>query len=421
MQNLAIIGGGAAGIMAAISAKRQNPDLNVQIFEALEEIGKKILVSGAGRCNLTNSSIESKNFHGATQKFIGTVINQFKKDEIIHFFKDIGVEMYEEFKEGKKSGKIYPITNESRTVVELLLSELNKLGVELFLSTKIKDVKQNDNTFELISEEKSYKAEFIVIATGGISYPQIGANDFGYRLASSYKHNIIEPVPVAVPLETNHWIVKRLAGIRTEAKVTSYIREKKPQTSQDEILFTRYGLSGPAILQISREISIRINREKGSACIVTIDLLPMYSRDELYNKLIRRWSRRPNQDVLFSLYGLVKNKIAKVLLKYLKINEKKKNKDLSKKEEKLIVDTLSYLEMKIISTKSWDQAEFTAGGINTHEISEYTLESKKIRGLYFVGEVLNVDGDIGGYNLSWAWSSGWVAGKNIAKVSKTLN
>lgn len=413
MKSAIIIGGGAAGIMTAITAKKHNPNLDVSILEANDHIGRKIKISGAGRCNFSNASIKAFHYHGATSKFIGTVINQFKSDDILNFFKDLGVEYFEERKDSLSSGKIFPVTNDSDTILELLEEELTRQQVKVYLSTKVEKVVLRENKFIVSTDKCKFKSDFLVVATGGMSYPKLGGNDIGYKIACQFNHTIIKPVPSGVPLIIDHPIFKKLAGIRMDVELGFEFEGDIVKTASGELLFTKYGLSGPVIFDISREISIKINRENKNNCILTIDFFPNQNRDELYDMLLERWSRRPDQKILYSLYGLIKNKVARYFLDFLEIDKDNPNSSLSKFQERKIVDNLHCMKVKIKATKDWDLAEFTAGGINTREISEYTMESKIIPGLYFVGEVMNVDGDIGGFNLAWAWSTGWVAGKSI--------
>jgi predicted Rossmann fold flavoprotein len=416
MHRLIIIGAGAAGIMAAISARKQHPDYNITILEKNPVLGKKILICGAGRCNVTNARVSIDRYYGAPSKFISTVVNQFNNHQVINFLSELGIELYEEEKNGRKKGKIFPVTNQAKTITELLESELQRLRISIEYNLEVKDLQQNDKKFILTvsksAQESKLEADFVILACGGKTYPNLGATGFGYTIAAKLGHKIIEPVPSALPIEAEHPLISRLAGIRIDAEITSLLADKPIKTDTDEMLFTKYGLSGPVILNISREISVRLNRDKINDCKLKINLFPGETFDSLISKLQSRWLKRPDQKVLFSIYGLIPNQIAQTILEYVGINKGKLNKDLNREEKNKLTEILTNWIVDVKATKSWNEGEFTAGGVDTKEVNA-SLESKIIKGLYFAGEVLNVDGDVGGFNLSWAWSSGYVAGKLV--------
>lgn len=413
MTDLIIIGAGAAGIMAAISAKRAHPEYEITILEKNPTLGKKILICGAGRCNVTNASVSIDRYYGAPSKFIATVLNQFNNKNIIYFLNELGIVLYEEEKNGRKKGKIFPITNQAKTITELLESELTRLGIHIEYNAEVEDILVEEGfkiKYTQVGERKTLECEYLILACGGLTYPTLGATGFGLDIAKRFGHHIIEPVPSALPLEVNHSLIQKAAGIRIDVQVTSVINGKTPKSDTDEMLFTRYGLSGPVILNISREISVRINREKQNDCFVKINFFPGMNKDSLKNLLDHRWTAKQDQLVLHSLYGLLPNDLAKLILDELKINSTQTNSSLSKQDKIKLSEFLTDWTLRITATKGWNEGEFTAGGIDTKEIKP-TLESKLISKLYFAGELLNVDGDVGGFNLSWAWSSGYVAGK----------
>lgn len=414
MTKVLIIGAGAAGIMAAISAKKNHPDFEITIIEKNPVLGKKILVCGAGRCNVTNAKISIDRFYGASSKFISTIINQFDNKNIIKFLNELGIELYEEEKNGRKKGKIFPITNQAKTITELLESELKRLGIEILYNSEVKDIKKEEKIFKVLfntlGENKAIESNYIILASGGKTYPNLGATGFGYKIAKKLGHTIIEPVPSALPLEVDHPLIHRATGIRVDAEITSIIGGKVIKKDTDEMLFTNYGLSGPVILNISREISVRINREKINDCQLKINFFPDKNTDFVKNLLQKRWSDKPNQEVLHSLYGILPNKVALLILEFLMIDKFKFNQNLTKSEKAKIAEFLTNWVVDVKATRGWNEGEFTAGGIDTKEVNS-SLESKLVPHLFFAGEVLNVDGDVGGFNLSWSWSSGYVAGK----------
>lgn len=415
--DLIIIGGGAAGQMAAISAKRNNPNLNVAIIDRTFALGRKILVCGAGRCNITNINLDrsiSDHYYGAPKEFIESIFSQFNYKNIIDFFDDLGIELYVERK--TNIGKLFPVTDQAKTVTALLEDELERLKVKIFLNTEVTSLKKTLDFFGIEAKNiegvsEKFQSKKVIISAGGKTYPALGSNGSGYALAEKLGHTIVEPVPSALPLVAKNPLSQELQGIKMEIEVTSIIDNKEIKTRSDDVMFTQYGLSGPAILNISREISIHFNRERKNNARVLLNFFPGKSREEIERDLKGRWDRRPDQIIEKSLFGIFPNKFPPAFLKILGIDKNKKSSELSEMDKSKIIESLSQFEIRIDGTRSWNEAEFTAGGINSNEIKEATLESKKVDGLYFCGEIVDVDGDVGGFNLSWAWSSGFVAGK----------
>jgi predicted Rossmann fold flavoprotein len=420
--DLIIIGGGAAGIMASISAKRNNPDLSVAIIDRTFALGRKILVCGAGRCNITNINLDKSienHYYGARDEFIKSIFTQFGYKDIVSFFEDLGIGLYVERK--TDIGKLFPITDQAKTVTSLLEDEITRLGIEVFLNTDVNEIKNRDSRFEIQAAQldkegrkestKEFSSTYLIISAGGKTYPALGSNGSGYSLAESMGHTIVKPVPSALPLVSKNSLSHELQGTKMEIEVTSIIKGNEIKTRTDDVMFTQYGLSGPAILNISREISIHINREEKGDVQVKLNFFPGKNSAEVHQMLQDRWSKRPNQTLEYSLFGIFPNKIPSSLLKVIGINKDRNVLDLSENEKDTIAYKLTNFIVDIQGTRSWNEAEFTAGGVETDEINEKTLKSKKIENLYFCGEILDVDGDVGGFNLSWAWSSGFVAGK----------
>lgn len=415
--DLIIIGGGAAGQMAAISAKRNNPNLRIGIIDRTFALGRKILVCGAGRCNITNINLNNSianHYYGGDLKFTESIFSQFTYEDILKFFDNLGIELYVERK--TDIGKLFPVTDQAKTVTTLLEDELKLLGIDVFLNTEVKKIQHREIfNIETIStngftEIKNFASKFLILSAGGKTYPALGSNGSGYTLAKSLGHSIIDPVPSAVPLISKNPVSQDLQGVKLEIEATSIIEDVEIKSRIDDVMFTQYGLSGPAILNISREISIRINRENKSNVYVKLNFFPGKNKTEVRQLLIDRWERRPDQSLEHSLFGIFPNKVPSALLKTKNIDKNFKVKDLDSNTIDIIVDLLSDFIIEISGTRSWNEAEFTAGGISTKEIAIGTLESKLIPNLYFCGEIVNVDGDVGGFNLSWAWSSGFVAG-----------
>lgn len=422
--DLIIIGGGAAGIMAAISAKREHKDFSVAIVDRTFALGRKILVCGAGRCNITNINLDKSienHYYGAPNEFIKSVFDKFGYKNIVQFFNDLGIELYVERK--TDIGKLFPITDSAKTVTALLEDELKRLGVDVYLNTEVVII-NNREKFELSANKidpdtnkvigsESFESDYLIISAGGRTYPALGSNGSGYSLAERFGHKVIEPVPSALPLVSKNPLAQALQGVKMEIEVTSIIEGKEIKTRSDDVMLTQYGLSGPAILNISREISIHINRLHKDNVQVKLNFFPGKSKEDVKNYLEERWNKRPDQTLEYSLFGIFPNKIPAAILKVAGVNKDKIARDLNSDEKEKILNILTNYIVQVSATRGWNEAEFTAGGIDSAEIKEGTLESKKISNLYFCGEILDVDGDVGGFNLSWAWASGNVAGKLI--------
>lgn len=421
--NIYIIGGGAAGVLAAVSAKRHNPHYEVTIVDRTFALGRKLLVCGAGRCNITNKYLDSsleKAYHGAPHLFVHTIFSQFGYQDIIRFFAELGVETYTEQK--TTIGKVFPVTDQAQTITELLLDEVQRLGIQIQLNTEVTAFWQNDNdTFTLkassinkkreVQEQHTYTADKVILTTGGKSYPALGSNGSGYPLAESFGHTVVPPVPAAVSLAASNQLSHLLQRVKLPLQVTAIVDGKPQKTDTDDVMFTNYGLSGPAILNISRDISIHFNREHGTNAAVRINFFPNKTPDQARTLMEERWKKRPNQSVQISFYGLFPNKVPRAILKILQIDANTPVKELTGGQKKTLIKSMTAWDVPVQGTRGWNEAEFTAGGIRTTEITAETLESTLCPGLYLAGEVLNVDGDVGGFNLSWSWASGFVAGK----------
>lgn len=420
--DLVIIGGGAAGIMSAISCKKHHPECKVAIIDRTFALGRKILVAGAGRCNITNINLDSSaenRYYGAEKDFIKSIFTQFNYQDIVEFFNELGIELYLERK--TNIGKLFPITDQAKTITSLLEDELNRLKVDIFLNNDCEKItKLSNEKFEIISqpieqnqpkgEKVKFESRYLIISAGGKTYPALGSNGSGYTLAQSLGHNIIGPVPSALPLEGKNPLSHELQGVKFEIEVTSFINREKIKTTSDDVMFTQYGLSGPAILNISREISIHINREGKNQAEVMLNFFPNKNINEVKDLLQRRWNKRPDQSIEKSLFGLFPNKISSAILNISSINKEKQVKTVTSEEMQNLLTNLTSYRIQITGTKGWNEAEFTAGGVDASQLYSTTLESKLCKNLYFCGEIMDVDGDVGGFNLSWAWSSGFVAG-----------
>ena len=385
-----IIGGGAAGITAAISAGCKGA--SVVLCEKMPQLGKKILTSGNGRCNLLNDKLDSYCYNPAAQDFVKSVFAAFGKADIENFFKELGLEVYSE------NNRIFPVTKQSSSVLKVLEMELKRLRVGIELNFEAVDISCSKKGFAVKSKsDRTIESSNLIIACGGKTYPALGSDGSSYGFAKWFGHSIIEPVPSAVPVVAKDRICHLLQGQKISAAALSIIDGNVTNEATGEILFTKYGLSGTAILDVSRDISVAINREKKKDVAVSIDMVPFMDRGKLKLELEKRTGKGLDAEDI--LTGILPNKFGTAL------------KDLfSGCDCNAIAGALKDRRFKITGTRGWNEAEFTAGGIDVSEVKKETLESKLKEGLYFAGEILDVDGKRGGYNLAWAWASGFIAG-----------
>jgi len=388
-----IIGGGAAGICAAIS-KAHTGD-SVIVCEKMTQLGKKILASGNGRCNLLNDNFGEIFYNPISRELVKSILVKFGKPEILHFFNGLGLETY------SQDGRIFPITNQAASVLKVLEMELTRLSVPIEYDFDCCDVTFTKNGIVVSSQNgNTIMCQKVIITGGGKSYPALGADGSIYKVITQLGHTLIQPVPSVVPLVVKDSLCHNLQGQRIFAGAKSIIDGKKSDEVRGELLFTKYGLSGTCVLDVSEEISIAINRHHKSEVFIAIDMVPFLDKERLMLRLENRKKEKVVPDEM--LAGILPNKISIALRGLFE------NGDIP-----TAVNSLKETRFKVINTKSWNEAEFTAGGINVNEIKPGTLESKLRKGIYFAGEVLDVNGKRGGYNLGWAWASGFVAGQTL--------
>ena len=388
--DVVIIGGGASGMTAAITAK--DFGLDVAIVEGTDRIGKKILTTGNGRCNITNSliSFPFENFHSANDGFFIKSLNKFSVEDTKAFFLNLGLPIIE-----LEKGKNYPQSLQASSVVDILKMALEEREIPVYNSYKVKSIHKSKGKF---------KCKKLIMACGGKSAPKTGSDGSGYTLAKSLGHSIIEPNPAIVQLKLSHNKLKALSGIKFNGYAEVLCDGKSIRKEFGEILFTDYGISGPPILQISREASLGCFKGK------EVDMMPDKSLKELEDFLEGHFAVFSCREVINSLIGVVNKKMIPILLREAGIdNLHKPCYELTWKEKKALINLMKSWEFKCVGTNGFQAAQVTTGGINTKEVDSETLQSKLVDNLYFCGELLDVDGDCGGFNLQWAWSSGFTA------------
>lgn len=390
LYDVAVIGGGAAGMVSAISARCKGS--SVVICERMPRLGKKLLITGAGRCNLSNAKIDETHYNAASRSLVKSIFAKFDKDHILDFFRELGLEVYAE------DDRIFPVTNQASSVLQVLEMELERLSIPVELGFEAAHITPLGNGFSLTSKMyKKIEAKAIIMAGGGKSYPALGSDGSALKLAEHFGHKVIEPVPAAVPLVVKDRLCHLLQGQKIRANVKVSMHGKVLSESSGELLFTKYGLSGTVALDVSEAISIAINREEKKDVWLSVDMAPFMDTKALKDELCRRSERKVKSENM--LIGILPNRCVAALA------------DLCKKSRcDTLAEAIKDMRFKVLGTRGWNEAEFTAGGLDVQQVKESTLESKLKQNLYFAGEMLDVCGERGGYNLAWAWASGFMAG-----------
>ena len=402
--DLAVIGAGPAGLMAAIVAARRG--LSVILFEKNEFVGRKILATGNGRCNLTNINISSGRYHGASSEFVGSILKKFDQLQTINFFESLGVVLKEE-----DQGRIFPRSNQASTIVDTLKYALKESGVTTLTGSKVKAIEKNKDFF--IKDENSlFNAKKVIFATGGKAAFQFGSSGDGFFWARKFGHNIIPVFAALVPVETLETWVKEVQGIKIDAKIVSKAGDITIHESSGDCLFTEYGLSGPAVMAQSGKIAPLLNN---NSVKIIIDLYPEIKEQELNQRITQIFKNSQRRTLVIALAGIFPSKLAPVVLRLSGLNPNRIASKTSETERLKIVRHIKAMELTVKKIRPLKEAQVSKGGIDTNEIEQNTLESKLIKGLYFAGEIMDVDGDSGGFNLQWAWSSGFVSGQGTFK------
>ncbi len=386
-----VIGGGAAGLMAAICAGQKG--LKVLIIEHTNKIGEKIRISGGGRCNFTNLHTSSNNFICQNRHFVKSALSNYTQHDFINLIKSYNIAYHE-----KTLGQLF-CDGSSKQIIEMFLDLCNKYQIDIKLSCTVEDVFKND-VFKIDSNQGEFISNALIIATGGLSIPKIGASDFGYSIAKKFGLKIIPTKPALVPLIVPPEKMKLFIELRGISNYSNVTYEKT--SFNENILFTHKGLSGPAILQISSYLDKLEDEE------ISIDLLPNFD-------LAKAFIEDKNNKQLVSNY--LKTYLTNRFVDNLALSNSDFNQpitDLKKENLLFIAESLHNFQVPISGSEGYEKAEVTSGGVDTNELSSKTMETVKVQGLYFIGEVVDVTGWLGGYNFQWAWSSGFAAGNAVS-------
>ncbi|MDD5656281.1 MAG: NAD(P)/FAD-dependent oxidoreductase [Elusimicrobia bacterium] len=402
---VAVVGAGASGLAAAVAAARRGAQ--VVVIERFHAPGRKILASGGGRCNLTNSRIRPENYHGGSPGFVREALRNFSAAD---FFSRLGLLTREE-----PDGRIFPRCGKAQAVLDVLKNELERLGVELRLGVEAGAARRSERGFSLRVASEELHCDRLILACGGRAAPQLGAGENAYALAEALGHGVTPLFPALVPLCVKESGIKRLHGLRVEAGLRLLDGAREVCRSQGEVLFTDYGLSGPAALDVSREAS------RGEARGGTLDLFPEFTPQGLRAMLLRRWHASPARPLKDFFAGMLARQLSGAVMDALGWDARRPLESLGGKAVERLAGLLSQWPFELAGTRPWSDAMVTAGGIRLDEIDPRTMASRKVPGLFIAGELLDVDGDSGGYNLHFAWASGLAAGlgATLSETSET--
>jgi len=395
--DVAVIGGGAAGLAAAIAAAREGR--TTAIVDRMPRLGKKILVTGGGRCNLGTERLDPGAFTSTRPAFVASVFTRFGTAEIVRFFEELGLRIVSD------GGRLYPSTNQAASVLKVLELEIRRRDSAVFPGFEAAAVERSGRGFTLAAVDgRKIEARAVVLTGGGKSYPALGADGSAYALARRLGHRLVDPVPSCVPLLVKDRICHFLQGQKIRARVEAWVDGRAVSRAVGDVLFTAYGLSGTAVLDVSTGISVALHREHKNGAVIRLDLLPDMDGEELKAELARRLNGRWADTDLVS--GLLPEKFGKTVAEWIPAGPGPVEKTAA-----ALAAALKDKRLEVHGTRGWNEAEFTSGGVDAGEIEDGRLESKIVPRLFFGGEICDVQGPRGGFNLSWAWASGTLAGR----------
>ncbi|EMT40223.1 hypothetical protein SAMN04244560_02539 [Thermoanaerobacter thermohydrosulfuricus] len=405
MKKVFVVGGGPAGMMAALSAAMMGKE--VSIFERNNILGKKLLVTGNGRCNITNFADKEEFFENipGNSKFLYSAFSKFSNKDLIEFLNKNGLKTKIE-----RGLRVFPVSDKSIEVRDFFVNMLKKYGIKINYNCRVSDViVENKHVKGISVDESVLNCDSVILATGGVSYPTTGSTGDGYEIAKKLGHTIIEPFPSLVPIVT-YENVRELMGLTLKnVKVSAFFGEKLIREEFGEMLFTHFGLSGPAILTLSRFLHDYLG--KGEV-VIKIDLKPGLNVEKLEERVLRDFNKYQNKNLKNALEDLLPHSLILYVIKRANIEPDKKVREITKNERKKLVNSLKNLTFKVKGLRPIREAIVTGGGVSIKEINPSTMESKIIKGLFFAGEIIDVDGFTGGFNLQIAFSTGYVAGIN---------
>lgn len=413
MSHVIVVGGGAAGMFAAIAAAKNGHQ--VTLYEKNEKLGKKIFITGKGRCNITNAADMEELFDAVVtnSKFLYSSFYGYTNQNVIDFFEDAGVPVKIE-----RGNRVFPISDHSSDVIRALEREMKKVGVKVCLNTEVKSVEAEKGKFDkvVLKDTTTQTADACIVATGGLSYRSTGSTGDGFRFAENVGHKVTQCFPSLVPMETKEPWICELQGLSLR-NVEAKILDGKKELYKDfgEMLFTHFGVSGPLIISASSYVDKKFMDKNGQKKELTleIDLKPALTEEQLDQRVLRDFEENHNRQFKNAITKLFPTKLIPVMLELGGIDPEKKVNSIEKEERKQFVHLIKHFRMTLTGLRDYPEAIITKGGVNVKEIDPGTMESKLVKGLYFAGEVLDLDALTGGFNLQIAWSTGYAAGNAI--------
>ena len=408
MSKVLIIGAGAAGMMAGIAAAYNGNQ--VEIFEKNDRVGKKIFITGKGRCNITNASDIENHFSNIlkNEKFLYSAYNNFNSEDICNMLENTGVKTKIE-----RGNRVFPKSDKSSDVIWALNKMLKDIGVKINLNTEINKIEKNNDKISVIDKKgKKHIGDYCIVATGGMSYQSTGSTGDGYKFAESFNLDVNKTYPSLVPLNIKEEMCKNLQGLSLKNVNLKVVDEKGKEyyNEQGEMIFTHFGISGPLVLSASCYICDKL-KDHDFKCY--IDLKPALNLETLDKRILKDFEENINRNFNNSLDKLLPRKIIEPVITLSGIDPYKKVHEITKEERLNLAKTIKNIPLTVTGTRGFNEAIITRGGISIKEINPKTMESKKVQGVYFVGEVLDIDAKTGGYNLQIAWSTGYLAGSSI--------
>lgn len=404
---IAVIGGGAAGMMAALEARKQNAE--VTIYEKNDRVGKKLLMTGNGKCNFSNLDFSETYFNSESCPDKKVFFDVFGVEQTLDFFKEKGMLVK------VRNGYLYPASEQASVLLDILRFSSDRAGIRTKVQSEVRKIKKNGTTFIVETKEEKQSFDKVILACGSKAGPGTLTSGSGYLFAKSFGHTIIEPVPALVQLRCMEPFFKQIAGVRAESELTLLPEGEKMRKERGELQLTDYGISGIPVFQFSRYAAKALKEKK--KVFVTLDFLPDFSKEEYEAFIHKRFERKKGQSAEEFFLGMVNKKIILLLIKQAGLKPEEKIEESNRQKWEKVFALLKELRVQVKETNPFENAQVSAGGVSMEQITA-GLESKIVPGLFFAGELLDIDGRCGGYNLQWAWTSGYIAGRNAAAAEQ---